>query len=376
MLKVNRVVLYQIQMSLVHPFETSFGVERDRTCIIVQVEGDGAVGWGECVAQAGPWYSYETTQTNWHILSDFLVPMVLDTPFEGPEHVFDRMARVRGHNMAKAGLEMAIWDLAARQAGVSLAQMLGGVRDRVAVGVSIGIQPSLNALLDRIAGFVEQGYARIKIKIKPGWDADIARAVRERFPDILLQVDANSAYRLDDVAVFQAMDDLDLLLIEQPLAHDDIYQHSLLQRELKTSICLDESVHSVDDARTALALKSCRNINIKPGRVGGHASSKRIHDYCRERDIPLWHGGMLETGVGRAHNVALASLAGFTLPGDISASARYYHEDIADPPFVLNDDSTLSVPRGAGIGVTVNADRLRSVTQRSLELNPSVLYQG
>lgn len=366
MLKVNRVVLYHISMPLVHPFETSFGVERDRDCIIVRVEGDGATGWGECVAGTGPWYSYETTQTSWHILSDFLIPMVLDTPFDGPESVFDRFARVRGHNMAKASLEMAVWDLAAKQAGIPLARMLGGVRDRVPVGVSIGVQPSLEVLLERVAGFVEQGYRRVKIKIKPGWDAGVTRAVRERFPEIPLQVDANSAYHIDDVDVFRAMDDLDLLLIEQPLDHDDIYEHSLLQRELKTPICLDESIHSVADARAALELGSCRVINIKPGRVGGHTSSKRVHDFCRERGVPVWHGGMLETGVGRAHNVALASLAGFTLPGDISASARYYHEDLVDPPFTLNADSTLSVPTGAGIGVTVNTDLLQAVTLRTL----------
>lgn len=367
MLEVERVTLCHISMPYVHPFETSFGMEREHHAIIVRVEGDGVVGWGECVAGAGPWYSYETTQTAWHILSDFLIPMVLHRAFEGPEQVFDHFARVRGHNMAKAGLEMAIWDLAAKQAGISLSQQLGGVRDRVPVGVSVGIQPTLDALLDRIAGFVEQGYARIKIKIKPGWDADVTRAVRRRFPEIPLQVDANSAYRLSDVEVFRAMDDLNLLLIEQPLAYDDIYEHSLLQRELKTAICLDESIHSVEDARTALALDSCRVINIKPGRVGGHTSSKRIHDFCQSRGIPVWHGGMLETGIGRAHNVALASLSNFTLPGDISASARYYHEDIVDPPFVLNEDSTLSVPTGAGIGVTVNTDRLKAITQREAE---------
>ncbi len=367
MLKVDRVTLHHIRMPFVHPFETSFGMERERDCIIVRVETDGAAGWGECVAMAGPWYSYETTQTNWHILADFLVPLVLNTEFAGPEAVFDTFARVRGHNMAKAGLEMATWDLAAKQAGVPLARILGGVRDRVPVGVSVGIQPTLGALLERIAGFVEQGYGRIKIKIKPGWDVEVTRAVRDRFPEMPLQVDANSAYTLSDVDVFRVMDDLDLLLIEQPLAHDDIYEHSLLQQELKTPICLDESIHSVADTRAALSLGSCRVINIKPGRVGGHTSSKRIHDHCRERGIPVWHGGMLETGIGRAHNVALASLPNFTLPGDISASARYYHEDLVDPPFALNADSTLSVPTGAGIGVTVNTDRLSTVTLRHQE---------
>jgi O-succinylbenzoate synthase len=367
MLKVDHVTLAHVRMSLVERFETSFGVERDRDCLIIRVEGDGAVGWGECVAALRPWYSYETTQTAWHVLSDFLIPMVLETRYEGPEYVFDHFAWVRGHNMAKAGLEMAMWDLAARQAGVPLARLLGGTRDRVPVGVSIGVQPSPDQLLDRIAGFVQQGYHRVKIKIKPGWDADVTRSVRENFPELPLQVDANSAYRLADVDVFRAMDDLELLLIEQPLDYDDIYEHSLLQRELKTAVCLDESIHSADDARTALALGSTRVINIKPGRVGGHTSSKRIHDICQEQAVPVWHGGMLETGVGRAHSVALATLPNFSLPGDISASARYYHEDLVDPPFALNEDSTLSVPPGAGMGVAVNVDRLADVTLRRVE---------
>ncbi|MBS1252676.1 MAG: o-succinylbenzoate synthase [Anaerolineales bacterium] len=362
MLEIDHVVLYHVRMPLAHPFETSFGVQAERDCIIVQVEGQGATGWGECVAAAGPWYAYETTQTAWHILSDFLIPTVLGQRFDGPEHVLDAFARVRGHNMAKAGLEMAIWDLAAKQAGVSLSRRLGGVRNRIPVGVSIGVQESLDALLDRVAGFVEQGYRRVKIKIKPGWDVEVTRAVRKRFPETPLQVDANSAYHLADVEVFRAMDDVGLLLIEQPLAHDDIYAHSRLQRELETDLCLDESIHSVDDARAAAALGSCRIINIKPGRVGGHCSSKLIHDFCQAEGIPVWHGGMLETGIGRAHSVALASLAGFTLPGDISGSARYYHEDIVESPFVLNSDSTLSVPDGAGIGVAVNTDRLHAVT--------------
>lgn len=369
MLRIDRVVLHQVRMPLAHPFETSFGVQRERDCIILRVEGDGAVGWGECVAAGGPWYAYETTQTAWHILSDFLVPLVLEQRFDGAASVYDALAPVKGHYMAKAGLEMTIWDLAAKQEDVSLSQMLGGVRDRVSVGVSVGVQPSVDELLARIAGFVEQGYRRVKIKIKPGWDVNVTRAVREQFPELPLQVDANSAYRLSDVDVFKAMDGLDLLLIEQPLAHDDIYEHSLLQRELETPVCLDESIHSVDDARAALALGSCRVINIKPGRVGGHTSSKRIHDLCQAEQVPVWHGGMLETGVGRAHSVALASLAGFTLPGDISASARYYHEDIIDPPFTLNADSTLSVPQEAGIGVTVDLSRLQDVTLRKQEFS-------
>jgi len=361
------VTLFHIRMPLVHPFETSFGVEQDRECIIVRVEGDGAIGWGECVASAGPWYAYETTQTAWHILTRFLISMLLGRELSGPQEVFDRLRSVRGHPMAKAGLEMALWDLTASQQGVPLANLLGGTRERIPVGVSIGIQKSIPALLERIASFVEQGYARVKIKIKPNWDVDVVRAVRREFPDLKLQVDANSAYRLADAPVFQAMDDLDLLLIEQPLGHDDIYEHAKLQRQLRTPICLDESIVSIDHARVALELGSCRVINIKPGRVGGHASSIRIHDLCREQGVPVWHGGMLETGIGRAHNVALASLPGFTLPGDISASDRYYAEDLIDPPFTLNPDSTLTVPKGPGIGVTVNEERLRRVTLRQVE---------
>lgn len=369
-MRLDHLTLFRIRMSLAHPFETSFGVERDRECIIVRVEGDGAVGWGECVASTGPWYAYETVQTAWHILTDFLIPMLLGREIDGPQEVFDRLGQVRGHPMAKAGLEMALWDLAATQQGIPLSRLLGGTRDRVPVGVSIGVQKSLPALLDRVASFVEQGYARVKIKIKPGWDVEIVHAVRREFPELRLQVDANSAYRLADAPVFQAMDDLDLLLIEQPLGHDDIYDHARLQKQLRTPLCLDESIGSVDHARAALELGSCRVINIKPGRVGGYTSSIRIHDLCRERGIPVWHGGMLETGIGRAHNVALASLPGFTLPGDISASDRYYTKDLVDPPFSLNRDSTLSVPTGPGIGVTVDEERLRRVTLRQMEFTP------
>lgn len=368
MLVVERVVLYHVCLPLAHPFETSFGIERDRECIIVRVESEGAVGWGECVAAAGPWYAYETTQTAWHVLTEFLIPLVLDHPIERPGVVLERFARVRGHNMAKAGLEMALWDLAACQQGVSLATLLGSQRDRIAVGVSVGVQSTVDHLLERIAGFVDAGYQRVKIKIKPGWDVEVVAAVRERFPEMALQVDANSAYAIADAGVFRRMDDLDLLLIEQPLAHDDIYQHSLLQAQLHTALCLDESICSLDDAVAALELGSCRVINIKPGRVGGHTASRSIHDLCYHRDVPVWHGGMLETGVGRAHNVALASLPGFVLPGDISASARYYQEDLVDPPFVLNPDSTLTVPTGTGLGVAVKTDFLNAHSLRTTEL--------
>jgi O-succinylbenzoate synthase len=354
-------------MPLVAPFETSFGVETEEEHIIVRVDSEGVTGWGECVAMASPFYSYETTQTAWHILRDFLIPNVLGQNIASVDDAIARCARVRGHNMAKAGLESALWDLFAKSRGVSLSKILGGTRDKIAVGVSIGIQASPENLVERVANYLGEGYKRIKIKIAPGRDIEFARAVRKAYPNILLQVDANSAYTLDDVAVFRAMDDLNLLLIEQPLSHDDIFDHAKLQRELKTPICLDESIHTVDDARAALELNSCKIINIKPGRVGGFTESKKIHDLCAVHQVAVWHGGMLESGIGRAGNVALASLANFTLPGDISASKRYFQVDIVDPEFVVDADGMMRVPTNPGIGVAVALDRLERVTVRREE---------
>ncbi len=374
-MRLEQVELRHVRMSLVAPFETSGWVETDRDCIIVTVHGDGVTGWGECVASVEPWYAYETTTTAWHILADFLIPAVLGEKLTGPADAASRWRRVRGHPMAKAGLEMALWDLFARAHGVPLATFLGGVRDRVQVGVSVGVQPSLHALLETVAGYLADGYRRVKLKIKPGWDVDVVRAVRRAHPDLPLQVDANSAYTLDDLPVFQALDDLDLLLIEQPLGHDDLYDHAQLQRHLRTPICLDESILSPDHARWALALGSCRVINIKPGRVGGLGASRAIHDLCQARDVPVWCGGMLETGIGRAANLALASLPNFRLPGDISASARYYARDLVEPPFVLNDDGTMTVPQGPGIGVEVNLRRLEEVTIRR-EVHSTRASQG
>jgi O-succinylbenzoate synthase len=276
-----------------------------------------------------------------------------------------RFAPVRGHNMAKAALEQAAWDVLAQAQNVPLSKLLGGTRSEVNVGVSVGIHPTTAALLDRIERYLADGYKRIKIKIKPGWDLEVVRQVRARWPKVWLQVDANSAYTLADQTLFEAMDEFKLLLIEQPLGHDDIYEHSLLQAHLDTPICLDESILSAAHARAALALKACRVINIKVGRVGGLAEAKHIHDLCKKQNIPVWCGGMLETGIGRAANVAIASLPGFTLPGDISASARYYAQDLVEPPFVLNTDSTLSVPTGPGLGVQVIESRLKAATLQS-----------
>ncbi|MBI5653901.1 MAG: o-succinylbenzoate synthase [Chloroflexi bacterium] len=368
-MKIEKIELRHFNMPLVAPFETSFGVETEEEHIIVRVDSEGITGWGECVAMASPFYSYETTQTAWHILRDFLIPNVLGQNIANVDDAIARCARVRGHNMAKAGLESALWDLFAKARGVSLAQMLGGTRDKIAVGVSIGIQTSPGKLVERVASYLSEGYKRIKIKIAPGRDVEFARAVRKEFPNILLQVDANSAYTLADVDVLRAMDDLNLLLIEQPLSHDDIFDHAKLQRALQTPICLDESIHTVDDARAALELNSCKIINIKPGRVGGFTESKKIHDLCADHAprVPVWHGGMLESGIGRAGNVALASLPNFTLPGDISASKRYFKVDIVDPEFVVDADGMMAVPTKPGIGVAVALDRLERVTVRREE---------
>ena len=369
-MNIERVELHRLSLEYVHPFETSFGRETRRELILVAVSADGVTGWGECVAGSGPWYAYETVGTAWHVLQSFLIPVLLGEQVETPADVVARFGRVRGHAMARACLENAVWDLLARAQGVSLAAMLGGGRERVNVGVSVGIEATLDELLERVALHVDEGYARVKLKIKPGWDVDVVRAVRERWPDLALQVDANSAYHLEDAAVFRELDDFELLLIEQPLHHEDIVDHAQLQVQLRTPVCLDESIHSVEHARWALDIDACKVINIKVGRVGGLTAACQIHDLCAERGIPVWCGGMLETNVGRAVNVALASLPNFKLPGDISASARYFHQDIAAPDFVLNADSTLDVPGGPGHCMTVGLERLealRSATQVFVE---------
>jgi O-succinylbenzoate synthase len=371
-MNVDRIELRLVRMQLRSPFQTSFGTEVERECIIISVHGDGLTGWGECVASRGfagagspqlDWnlYSYETTQTAWHILRDFLIPQVIRRPLS-VEHMVELGTRLRGHPLARAGLEAAVWDITAQIENISLSRALGGARDKVPVGVSIGIQPSVDALVAQVDDYLSQGYRRIKIKIKPGFDLEPVKAIRTKHPSILFQVDANSAYTLADAPLFEAMDEHKLLLIEQPLGWDDLYDHSKLQPRLRTPICLDESIHSVGHARLAIELGATRVINIKPGRVSGFTESRRIHDVCQSAGVPVWCGGMLETGIGRAGNVAMASLPGFTLPGDISASDRYYVEDIVDPPFALNPDSTIDVPRGPGLGVTVNLQRLDAVT--------------
>jgi O-succinylbenzoate synthase len=365
---VDRLRLRLVRLPLVAFFETSFGRIHDRQFILVSVDGGGATGTGECVAEVDPYYSAETTVTAWHVIRDFLAPIVLGRAFAHPRDVFAALSRVRGHHMAKAAVEMALWDLAATHQGLPLSALLGGTRREIASGVSIGIQDSVPALLDRIAAEIDAGYRRIKIKIKPGWDVDVVARVRERFGGVPLMVDANAAYTLDDRARLAALDRFDLLMIEQPLEYDDIRDHARLQRDLATPICLDESIDSVRAADEALALGACRIINIKPGRVGGHAESIRLHDLCAARGVPVWHGGMLESGIGRAHNIHLASLPNFSLPGDIAASRRYFAPDLIEPPIEVSAAGTIAVPTGPGLGVTIDWGRLDAATIERAEI--------
>jgi O-succinylbenzoate synthase len=370
MSRVRAVELLLVDLPLVRPFRTSFGEVSDKRCVLVRVETDEAEGWGECVADSRPDFSGEFNEGAWLVLRDFLAPSLFragDVDVAAADLAF---ADVRGNPMAKAALLDAVVDADLRASGTSLASWLGAERDRVQCGVSIGIAPSTDALLEQVSDYLEQGYRRIKLKIEPGVDVERVRSVRDAHPGILLSVDANAAYSLADVDVFRSMDDVDLLMIEQPLHHEDLLRHAELQALLRTDLCLDESIRSAADATAALELGACRIVNIKQGRVGGLLEAKRIHDLCVERRVPVWCGGMLETGVGRAVNVALAAMPGFTLPGDTSASARYFHEDLTEP-FELAPDGTMAVPTGPGIGVAPRPDRLQAcVIRRELIHSP------
>jgi O-succinylbenzoate synthase len=361
-MKIEKVTLRHLRMPLRTPFETSFGREYDRDCLLLEIFSEGLTGYGECVADRVPGYSYETVGTAWHILEDFIFPAVLGKDIKQIEELRQMMDFVRGHQMAKAALEMALWDLTGKAQNRSLRDLLGGQRDKVEVGVSVGLQETPEKLVNTVSGYLAQGYRRIKIKIKPGRDVDDARAVRLAYPDLRLQVDANSAYLLENAEMLLPLDDLGLLLIEQPLSEDDLWDHSKLQKKFKTPICLDESILSARHARQALEMKACRVINIKAGRVGGLSEAAAIHKLCFELGVPVWCGGMLETGVGRASNLALAALPGFVLPGDISASDRYYLEDITEERFTLNADSTIDVPNLPGLGIHINKAALERVT--------------
>ena len=367
-MKISSLTLYHISMPLVAPFETSFGRETDRECIIITLQAEGLTGYGECVASHDPGYNYETTGTAWHIIKDFIAPLILGQEIKHAHDFQHRVESIRGHHLAKAGVEMALWDLWGKRDGKSLKEMFGGARDKVEVGVSIGIQESASVLVRTVESYVRNGYNRVKIKIKPGREVEETLAVRKAYPQLRLQVDANSAYTLESAQVLKQVDDLNLLLIEQPLFEDDIWDHRLLQTEFKTPICLDESVVSPRHARYALEMKACKIINIKPARVGGLSQGIAIHDLCKSQNIPVWCGGMLETGIGRASNLALASLPGFVLPGDISASDRYYHRDITHERFLLNDDSTITVPDKPGLGVTIDEDAMKGFTLAQITL--------
>jgi O-succinylbenzoate synthase len=364
-LLIDRVELREIRLPLVHFFETSFGRTIERRIILACLYAeDGVIGWGECTAGEGPFYNEEWANSCWETIRAFLAPMLIGK--EVPAHdVSGLMARVRGNRAAKAALETAAWDLEARAIGVPLWKYLGGMNEEIGCGVSIGIQDSVEILIDKIATELAAGYQRIKIKIKPGWDLDIIDRVRAEFPDILLMGDANSAYTLSDVELFRSLDRYDLMMVEQPLAYDDILDHALLQEKISTPVCLDESIRSAADAEKAIRIGACRIINLKLGRVGGHSEAKRVETVCRESSIPVWCGGMLESGIGRAHNIAMATLPGFTLPGDVSASSRYWTEDIIDPPVMVSDNGTIRAPSNPGIGFEVNTRRIEALTVRT-----------
>ncbi len=364
-MKVAKLILRELRMRLKAPFETSFGVTQERRVVLVEVICDGISGWGEITAMSTPSYNSETTETAWHIVSDFIAPEVVGRDLSAAAEVSNLIAGIRGHNMAKGGVESALWDAEARLRKLPLWTLLGGTRQEFACGVSLGIRETPEALVRKVEQELEAGYQRIKLKIKPGKDINFVAAVRKQFPDILLSTDANSAYTLDDAAHLQELDPFDLLMIEQPLAWDDIFSHARLQAKLQTPLCLDECINHSRDAEAAVELHACKVVNIKLGRVGGHSGARKVHDVCASKRIPVWCGGMLESGIGRAHNIAMSTLSGFTLPGDVSASSRYWHEDIIEPEVRVSSRGTISVPNEPGIGYTVKRELIDRLCVRS-----------
>ncbi|MGO9640747.1 MAG: o-succinylbenzoate synthase [Candidatus Acidiferrales bacterium] len=367
-MKIQRITLREIQMRLVSPFETSFGRTTDRRILLIEAEAGGATGWGECVAGEGPFYSPETIDTAWLITEKYLWPLLKGREFAAALDIWELLEPVRGHNMAKGGLEAAVWDAEAKQKGEPLWRLLGGVREEIASGVSIGIKPSFDELLAAVEKELSAGYQRIKIKIKPGQDIEPVERLRQRFPGIKLMVDANSAYRLEDAPHLHRLDAFYLMMIEQPLGWDDLYSHVALQRQLQTPICLDECIQTAEHARAAIELGACRIINVKLGRVGGYTPALRIHDLCREHQIPVWCGGMLESGIGRAHNIALSTLAGFSLPGDVTASRRYWHQDIIEPEVEITSLGTIRLHNHPGIGYQPRHDLIEKLAVRKAVL--------
>ena len=363
-MKIEAITLREIQMPLVHFFETSFSRTFSRRILLLTVHCDGINGWGECVAGEAPYYSSEWTESAWATIKNYLAPAVLGKTLASGRESVPLTAKVRGHNMAKAALENALWDAEAQQRKMPLWKLLGGTLREISCGVSIGIQDSIEQLLEKIQTELAAGYLRIKVKVKPGWDVNVLERVRSRWPEILLSCDANSAYTLDQLELLRKFDQFNLLMIEQPLWHDDIYCHSRLQQQLRTALCLDESIHHSRDAAEALDLNACRIINIKVGRVGGFSEAIKVHDVCAARNIPVWCGGMLESGVGRAHNIALSTLPNFRLPGDVSASKRYWKEDIIEPEVEVTPQGTISIHDEPGTGYKVREDLIEKLTVR------------
>lgn len=372
-LQLDKIELREIELPLKEPFETSFGTSFNRRILIIRVfDRDGAVGYAECTAPGSPFYNHETIETAWIIISKFIAPMLAKNGIEQAVDITKTLAPIIGNRMAIGGVEAAIWDLEAKRANVPLWKHLGGTQDQINCGVSIGLQSSPDVLLEKVTREVESGYQRIKLKIKPGQDIELVKKIRTHFPDILLSVDANSAYFLDrDIKIFEELDDYDLLMIEQPLAAGDLVDHAKLQKQIKVSICLDESVESLRDAKHSVELGACKIINIKLGRVGGHSQAKSIQSFAAENNVPVWCGGMLESGIGRAHNIAMSTLSGFTLPGDVSASARYWEEDIIEPEVLVSPTGTITAPSGSGIGFEVKESRIEKLTvkRESISLN-------
>lgn len=368
-MRIKEVTIHQLKMKMKFNFTTSFGSIQDKEFILLEVKDEnGLVGWGESGAFHAPLYNEETIKTNWHMLEDFLIPAILNRDIEHPDEVSDIFSYIRKNNTAKSAIEGAIWDLYARSQGISLAEALGGKKTKIEVGVSIGIQNSIDDLLVLIDRHVSEGYKRIKVKIKPGWDVDAIKEIRKRFPNIPLMADANSAYTLEDTDQLKKLDKYNLMMIEQPLASDDIIDHAKLQKEIDTPICLDESIHSVEDTRKAIELGSCKIINIKIGRVGGLTESKKIHDLCEKHNIAVWCGGMLESGIGRAHNIALTTLSNFVLPGDTAGSSRYWERDLIDPEVIV-EDGYITVPTTPGIGYEPNREMVEKYTVFSKRFN-------
>jgi len=363
-MKIESIALREIRMRLKSPFETSFGTVQDRRILLVEVVVDGTSGWGEVTAGETPAYNAETTDTAWHVISDFIAPSLIGQSVSETSELPRLMAQIRGHEMAKSGVENAMWDAEAQLKGVPLHRLLGGTMEEIACGVSLGIRENPESLVNRVEEELRSGYQRIKLKIKPGKDYEFVAAVRKEFPNIRLSVDANSAYSLDDAPHLKRLDDFGLLMMEQPLNWDDIHAHSKLQAQIQTAICLDECIHNTRHALTAIELKSCRIINIKLGRVSGHTEARLIEQACRAHGVPVWCGGMLESGIGRAHNIAMSTLPGFSLPGDVSASQRYWSEDIIEPPVEVTEKGTIRVPATPGLGYAVKRERIEKITVR------------